>query len=159
MTVEAPYSRYRKTNFKIAIFGGLLLAIILGYDGYLSKYEWSYRQSFYREHTKDGVPDVTMKANRAAPFVLAGISIIAAVWFFRIKNIRVVADENQLIIGEKEKIPYKSIQQIDKTYFDTKGFFIITYKTADGSSTLKAFSYKRYDNLKALLEYLVTKIT
>ena len=72
MAVEAPYSRYRKTNFKIVLFGGLIFAIILAYDGYLSKYEWSHRRSFYEEHTIDGQPDGTMEFNRTAPFVLAG---------------------------------------------------------------------------------------
>jgi hypothetical protein len=159
MAVEAPYSKYRKTNLKIAIFGGLLVAIVLAYDGYLSKYEWSHRQSFYEKHVKDGLPDGTIKFNQRAPFVLAGISIISAIWFLRIKDAKVIADENELIISEKEKIPYSSIQQIDKTHFESKGFFIISYKRRDGKVALRALSYKKYDNLKAVLEHLVSKIT
>ena len=159
MAIEAPYSKYRKTNFKMAVFGSLLVAIVLGYDGYLSKYEWAHRQSFYKKHAPEGVPDGTMKFNQIAPFVLVGISIISAIWLIKLKDHKIIADENELIINEKEKIPYDSIQQIDKTHFDSKGFFIITYKTPDGNDALKALSYKKYDNLKELLEHLVSKIT
>ena len=159
MAVEAPYSKYRKTNFKIAIFGSLLLAIIGGYDGYLSKYEWSHRQSFYEKHTPQGIPDETLKAHKWAPFVLVGISIISAIWYMKIKDEKIVADENELIISENEKIPYSAIQQIDKTHFDKKGFFIISYKDQDGKDKLRALSYKKYDNLKVVLELLVSKIT
>lgn len=159
MALEAPYSKYRKTNFKIALFGGLIVALILAYDGYLSKYEWSHRRSFYEKHTVDGQPDGTMKFNRIVPFFLVGLSTISAIWLLKIKNVKLIADGNELIISEKERIPYSSIQQIDKTYFDSKGFFIISYKDRDGKDKLKAFSYKKYDNLKAVLELLVSKIT
>ncbi len=159
MAIEAPYSKYRKTNFKMAVFGSLLVAIVLGYDGYLSKYEWAHRQNFYKKHAPEGVPDGTMKFNQRAPFVLVGISIISAIWLIKIKDQKIIADENELIINKKEKIPYDSIQQLDKTHFDSKGFFIITYKTPDGNDALKALSYKKYDNLKELLEHLVSKIT
>ena len=80
-------------------------------------------------------------------------------WFKKIKNVKLIADENELIISENEKIPYNAIQQIDKTHFESKGFFIITYKSQDGKDTLRALSYKKYDNLKAILEHLVSKIT
>ncbi len=159
MTIEAPYSRHSKTNFKIVIFGCLIAAVILAYDGYLSKYQWSLRSSFYQEHTPNGIPDGTMKFNQRVPFVLLGISIIAAIWYLRVKDLKVLADEQELVIDDKEKIPFSLIQQIDRTHFEAKGFFIITYKTQDGKQANKALTYKRYDNLKALLEHLVTKIT
>jgi len=159
MTIEAPYSRHTKTNFKLLIVVCLIAAVVLAYDGYLSKYQWSLRRSFYEEHTNDGMPDGTMKFNQHVPFALLGISIIAALWYFRVKDLKVVADEKALVISEKETIPYSSIQQIDKTHFDSKGFFIITYKTQDGKQAARSLSYKRYDNLKAVLEHLVVKIT
>lgn len=159
MAVEAPYSKYRKTNFKIILFGGLIAAVIFAYDGYLSKYEWSHRRDFYEKHTVDGQPDGTIVFNRITPFVLAGFSLISAILLIKVRNIKVIADENELIISDEEKIPYSSIQQIDKTHFDSRGFFIISYKNKDGQDTLKALSYKKYDNLKAVLEHLVSKIT
>ena len=159
MAIEAPYSKYRKTNLKILIFICLVAAIIFGYDGYFSKYEWSGRRSFYEKHAPGDMLDGTMKFNQRAPFVLVGISIISAIWLIKIKDHKVIAGENELVIGGNEKIPYNSIQQIDKTHFESKGFFMISYKTPDGNDALKALSYKKYDNLKALLEHLVAKIT
>jgi hypothetical protein len=158
MAVEAPYSKYRKTNFKIAIFGCLIVAGVLAYDGYLSKYEWSHRQSFYEKHVVDGVPSDTMVMNQRLPFVLVGISIISAVWFVKVKDLKIVADEQQVII-DGEKIPYEAVQKIDKTYFDSKGYFTITYKNEAGAEQTKKLSYKRYDNLKEVLEHLVAKIS
>ncbi|MFA5423107.1 MAG: hypothetical protein WC374_04550 [Phycisphaerae bacterium] len=159
MAVVAPYSKYRKTNFKIAIFGGLLVAAVLAYDGYLSKYEWSHRQSFYQKHTINGEPDGTLLFNQRVSIGLLAIAVISAIWFVKVKDHKLVLDDNELIIDNKQKIPYASIEQIDRTHFDSKGFFIISYKKPDGQNALKAFSYKRYDNLKSLLDHLVTKIT
>ena len=72
---------------------------------------------------------------------------------------QVVADENELIINGKEKIYYDSIQKIDKTHFKSKGFFVITYKSKDGGEVNRKLSYKTYDNLQAILDELVAKIT
>jgi len=52
MTIEAPYSKHNKTNFKIYIVLCLGVAVIFAYDGYLSRYEWSHRRKFYEEHTR-----------------------------------------------------------------------------------------------------------
>jgi hypothetical protein len=160
MAIEAPYSRHNKTNFKIVIYGCFIGALVLGYDGYVSKYQWSLRRSFYKKHiSAEGLPDGTIKFNQQAAPVLLGIAIIAAIWYFSVRNLKVVADENELIISKNEKIPYGSIIQVDKTHFDSRGFFVITYKTADGKQALLALTYKKYDNLKAILDHLVAKIT
>lgn len=160
MAIEAPYSKHAKTNAKLLIIVCLVGAVVLGYDGYLSKYQWSLRRSFYQEHTtSEGLPDGTMQFNRRVPFVLVAVSLIAAIRYLKIKDRKVVADENELVISQAEKIPYNTIQQIDKTHFDSKGFFVITYKTQDGKEAIRALSYKKYDNLNALLDHLVAKIT
>lgn len=157
MVIEAPYSKYRKQNFLIAIGVCLLASVIFGYDGYLSKYEWSGRQSFYEEHTKDGVPNDTMKFNQLTPLVLVPAAVVCALLFFKVKNKKITADENELIISKSEKIPYSAIQKIDKTNFATKGFFVVTY-TKDGSEVNCKISNRSYDNLKPILEHLVSKI-
>jgi len=91
MAIEAPYSKYSKTNFKIGIVLFVAMAIIFAYDGYLSKYD--------------------------------------------------------------------SIQQIDKTYFEKKGFFMITYKDKHGKEVRRKLNERTYDNLAAILEHLVAKIS
>ena len=159
MAIEAPYSKYSKTNFKIGIVLFVAMAIIFAYDGYLSKYEWSLRRSFYEEHVKDGKPDFDMVFNQKSPFVFVGLAAVTTVWFWARKNKKVLADENELIISDKERISYDSIQQIDKTYFEKKGFFVITYKDKDGKEVRHKLNERTYDNLAAVLEHLVAKIS
>ena len=153
MAVEAPYSSYRKTNCILYIILLLGFGIWCAYDGY-------YNEDWIQKHTNpDGSPQFYLSFNRQIPFY-AGAAIVAiAAFWLSVRNKKLVADENELIISEKEKIPYSSIQQIDKTHFESKGFFIISYKDKDGKDVLKAISYKKYDNLKAVLELLVSKIT
>ncbi|MFH1884439.1 MAG: hypothetical protein ABIL62_17225 [Planctomycetota bacterium] len=159
MAIEAPYSKYSKTNFKIAIVLFLAMAIIFAYDGYLSKYEWSLRRSFYEKHVEDGKPDFDMVFNQKSPFVFVGLAAVLTVWFWARKNKKLLADENELIISDKEGISYDSIQQIDKTYYEKKGFFVITYKTEGDNEVNWKVSDRQYDNLAAILEHLVAKIS
>ena len=159
MAIEAPYSKYSKTNFKIGIVLFVAMAIIFAYDGYLSKYEWSLRRSFYEEHVKDGKPDFDMVFNQKSPFVFVGLAAVTTAWFWARKNKKVLADENELIISDRERISYDSIQQIDKTYFEKKGFFVITYKDKDGKEVRHKLNERTYDNLAAVLEHLVAKIS
>ncbi len=159
MAIEAPYSKYSKNNFKIGIVLFLAMAIIFAYDGYLSKYEWSLRRSFYEEHVKDGKPDFDMVFNQKSPLVFVGLAAVTTAWFWARKNKKLLADENELIISNKEKISYDSIQQIDKTYYEKKGFFVITYKDKGGKEVKHKLNDRTYDNLAALLEHLVAKIS
>jgi len=159
MAIEAPYSKHSKSSFKIGIVFCLGAAIIFAYDGYLSKYEWSLRRSFYEEHVKDGKPDFDMVFNQKSPFVFVGLAAVITVWFWARKNKKLLADENELIISDKKRISYDSIQQIDKTYYEKKGFFVITYKDKDGKEVRRKLNERTYDNLAAILEHLLVKIS
>ena len=152
MAIEAPLSKFKRTNFKIYILVCIVAAAWFGYDGYFSK-------KFREEHAPDGIPDGTMVFNqKAPPFFIAG-AVLFGVYLFAIRNKKIIADENELNIADKEKIPYDSIQKIDRTYFDEKGFFIVTYKSEDGNETNRKLSRRKYDNLAAVLDHLVAKIT
>jgi hypothetical protein len=167
MSIEAPYSKYCKTNFKIAIIICLGLAIIFAYDGYISKYKWSFRRGFYDQHVKDGILDSTMAFNRMAPLVLVPVAAILIAWLRVRENSKILADENELILpstslrigSANEKIPYDSIEKIDRTYFTSKGYFAITYKNKEGVDVNRVLSARKYDNLEAILDLLVEKIT
>ena len=126
MAIEAPISNFRKNNLKIYAGVCIIFAIVFAYDGYLSKYEWSHRRSFYDKHVKQGQPDDTMVFNQKAPIFLGIVAalLIARLWV--LKNRKLLASESELINSDREKIPYDSIQKIDKTCFDSKGFFKIT---------------------------------
>lgn len=159
MAVEAPLSKHKKTNLKIYIAACVIFAVVFAYDGYLSKYEWSHRRSFYEKHVKDGKPDDTMIFNQIAPIVLVAAAVALAVRLWALRGTKLLADENELVISDKERISYESIQRIDKTYFDSKGFFLITYKAKDGSEINRKLSDRTYDNLPAVLEQLVARIS
>ncbi len=158
MAAKAPYSSYRRNTFKLGIVLLVLFSIALAYDGYLSKYEWSHRTEFYEKHTKDGKMDDTMKFNRYAPFVFLPVAAVLGVFLYNSRKKYLLAEENELVIDGNEKIPYDSIEKIDKSNYDKKGFFIITYKK-DGQEIDRKISYKTYDNLDKILEILISKIS
>ena len=100
-----------------------------------------------------------MNFNRKSPpFFLAG-AVIFAVFLYVLKDKKLIADENELVITDKKRISYDSIQQINKTYFEKKGFFVITYKDKGGGEVRLRLSDRKYDNLPAVLELLVAKIS
>ena len=153
MAIEAPISRYKKNNFVIYI----VLCIVAGgwfaYDGYINK-------KFIEKNTNDdGTPNSTLVFNQKSPPFFAAAAVLFAVYLLVIKNRKLVADENELVFSEKDKIPYNSIQKIDKTYFDKKGFFVITHKDEHGKEINRKLSDRNYDNLAAILDHLVAKIS
>jgi hypothetical protein len=85
--------------------------------------------------------------------VLLGIRLLL------IRKKKLIADEKDFIFSDKEKIAYDAIQQINKTNFESKGYFLITYKEENGKEVDRKISDRQYDNLKAILDHLVSKIT
>ncbi len=161
MAIEAPISKFKKTNLKIYIVVCILAAAIFGYDGYLSKYKWSKRYDFYKNHVIDnnGKPDSSMNFNRKSSPILFGAAVLLGIYLFVIRSRKLIAEENDLILSLNEKIAYDSIQKINKTHFDSKGYFIITYKDKNGREIDRKISDRTYDNLKAVLDHLVAKIS
>ena len=190
MPIEAPCSRYRKTNLIIYIAVLAAFGLWFGYDGYVNK-------GFIQKHTEPtppesptlqsygdgaatkadtdstqghltvGKPDGTLLFNRKSPpFFLAAAGLLG-IYLATIKNKKLVADENELVFsaggcltaGNKVRIPYDSIEKIDRTYFDKKGFFVITYTDKDGNHNDRKISDHKFDNLRAVLEHLTAKIT
>ena len=160
MTVEATTSKYNLKTLRLYAVACLIGAVVLAYDGYLSKYEWSKRADFYKEHVtdNDGVPDSTMKFNRFLPPILVLGTLIFGVKYMSIKDKKVVATESDLIMPCGTKYSYDSIEKIDKTHFDSKGYFVVTCKQDDGERELK-LNDKSYDNLPAVLDKLVAAIS
>lgn len=153
MALEAPTSRFRKTNLKIYIALCMGLAIWFAYDGYLN-------EKFRKKNTDDdGRPNATLVINQKAPPFLIGAAVLFGVYLFIIKDKKLVADEHELVINPQKKIPYDSIEKIDKTYFKKKGFFIITYKDQNGHEVDLKMNDRQYDNLGLILDHLVAKIS
>jgi len=160
MSIKAPISKYKLNGFKLYFVICLVVAVILAYDGYLSKYEWSKRYDFYKEHVieNNGVPDGSMQLNRFGPIILIAGAIFFGIRFVIVKNKKVVAGDTG-IIANNQNIAYDTIEKIDKTHFESKGYFVITYKNQQGDDSQLKLSDKTYDNLGAILDEVVAKIS
>jgi len=153
MAIEAPLSRFKKNNLRIYIAVCIGLALWCAYDGYLNK-EW------IADHTnKDGGMQPYLVFNRNAPIYFGIGAALLGAYFFAIKNRKIVADENELIINDKKKIAYGCIQKIDKSNFKSKGYFVITHNDEQGVEQDCKLSDRNYDNLTAVLDYLIDKIS
>jgi uncharacterized membrane protein len=152
MAIEAPLSKHKRSTFLIYIAVCIGLALYCVWDGY-------YNKKFIEKNTVDGVANTTLSLNRKAPPYFVGAGAILGAYLFAIRKRRVVADENALIINDKEKISYDSIQKIDKTNFKSKGFFVITYEKANSGQVDRKISDKTYDNLAPVLDEVIAKIS
>jgi len=153
MDIVGPVSRH-KTNSAV-----LYIAVLVGFglwclvDGY-------FKTSFIQEHTgPDGRPDSTLLFNRYAPFVLFLGAAGLGLWLFSIRNRKVVATDTKLIVRDTLRVPYDSIQQIDKTHFEKRGFFVITYRTEGTREDTVRLDDRDYENLRPILDRLVKEIT
>ena len=152
MSVVAPFAKYKKTNYKIWILILVVAGVWFYYDG-------RKNEKFIARHTKDGKPDHTLVFHqKCLPYFIGG-AVLVAVYAVIMGKKKIVADEQELIISEKVKIPYSSLESINKTDYQSKGFFVIEYKGQDGKTCKKKISNRDWDNLDAVLELLVSKIT
>ena len=153
MAIEAPLSKYKRNNFIIGIVVCIVMALWFGYDG-------RFNQDFIAKHTTEqGQPDGALVFNqKSPPFFAAGALLVGAYWY-AIRKRKLVAAEDALVFAGGKKIPYDAIEQIDKTHFETKGLFTLTYKGEDGRLVHRKLSDRQYDNLKPILDHLVAQIT
>ena len=128
-------------------------AVWFAYDGY-------FNEKFKAENTDSkGQPNSTLVFNQRAPFFLAAGTVIAAIWFAAVKGRKITADEDAIVLNSSKKIAYDSIESIDKTNFEAKGFFVISYKGSDEQLSTCKLSDRSFDNLSAVLDKLVEKIS
>lgn len=153
MAIEAPISKFKKNNILIYMVVCIILAAWFGYDGY-------FNQSFIQKNTdENNSPNGTLIFNQKSPPFFLAAAIIFGVYFSRIRTIKLLAEDNELIINKNMKIPYDSIEKINKTWFEKKGYFIITYKDGSGKETDYKISDRSYDGLDNILNHLVEKIS
>ncbi len=153
MALEAPLSKYRKNTLKIWMAVCIGFAVYCTYDGFFS-------ENFKAKHTdSEGRPDHTLIFNQKSPPYLIGAAVLLGACMFAVRNKKLIAGENELVINEKKRIPYDAIQQIDRTHFNSKGFFVITYEDQSDRRLKQKLSDRTYDNLAAILELLVAKIS
>ena len=153
MALTATLSKYKKNTHII------WMALCIGFAAYCV-YDAHYNEGFIKKHSSaDGKPDGTLAFNLKAPYVLFPLAAMLGVWLLVISKRKIVADETALVIDGKVNIAYDAIEKIDKTNFDSKGHFTITYKDAEGKETDRKISDKTYDNLGPILDHLVAKIS
>jgi hypothetical protein len=152
MAIEAPLSKHKRNNFIIYIVVCVAFALWFGYDGYLNA-------DFKEKHTQDGKADSTLVFNQWAPPFLLGAAVLLGAYLFKIRDRKIVAGDASLVIDGGKDIPYDAIEKIDKTYFDSKGYFVITYKDQSGKEIDHTISSRKYDSLGPVLDHLVAKIT
>ena len=156
MAIQAPLSKYKKTNFAIALLFLIAFGLWFGYDGYFN--EEYIKENTENYGTPEAKPNSDLMINRTAPLLLFASALVTVVWFFIVKGDKVVADEYALI-AKKRAIAYNSIERIDKTHFQSKGYFVITYKNKGGKEARLKLSNRSYDNLSAVLDELIAKIS
>ncbi len=151
MTIVAPISKYKKNTLKIIILVLVGLAIYCFYDGY-------YNQKFIEKNTDEGIANSTLAFNKKAPPFMIVAGVLVGIRLFLIRDKKVTADD-QAIVTCTQTITYDSINQIDKTHFDSKGYFVVTYKNEQGDNSQLKLDDRTYDNLPAVLEVLISKIS
>lgn len=153
MAIEAPLSKYKRNNLLIYIAVCLGLAGWFAYDGY-------FNQTFIKEHaTEEGNPDGILVFNQKSPPAFIAVALLLGGYLYAIRQRKIVADEDELIVAGKVRIPYSAIEKIDKTHFADKGFFTVFYNQGNGAEVKRRLSDRKYDNLKPILDLLVAKIT
>jgi hypothetical protein len=153
MAIEAPLSRYKRNNLYIYIAACLAAALWFAYDGYLNK-------SFIAEHTDEqGRPNSTLVFNQESPPFFVGGALFLGGYLCLIRSRKVVAGDDTLVIAGKQKIPYDAIESIDKTHFEKKGVFTITYRSEQGGQARRRLSDREYDNLGPVLDHLIAQIS
>ena len=153
MSITAPFSKYKRNNYLIGITICIVCTLWFAYDGY-------YNEDFISENTNsDGTFNSTLEFNRKSPPFFAAAGIILGISLAVVRKKKIVADQKGLTINNKTNVPYKSIEKIDKTYFEQKGYFVITYTCPPGNKADIKISDKVYDNLEEILDKAVSEIS
>jgi len=153
MDIVGPVSRHKKNTW-------ILYMVVLVAFGLYCVYDGFFNPAFIQKHSgADGRPDSTLVFNRYAPLGMILGAAALGVWLHRIRGRMVVATDHELIVPDKLKISYDSIEQIDKTHFEDKGFFVVTYKADGNRETTARLDDRDYDNLGPILDRLVEKIS
>ncbi len=158
MALTAPLSRQTRNWWIMMIVAATVLGLWLIYDGYFSE-SFITKHTIVDEVTGEETPDTTLMFNQKSPPFFFGAAVLMALWVALICRKQVVADDTELVIDKKLRIPYDNIQQIDKTDFEKKGRFILTYKNDSGKEVNRTLSDTGYDNLEPILEHLVAQLS
>jgi len=154
MAVEVTGSRYTcRTNYLIAaaciVFGLWFL-----YDGWFND-EFIQDHMSLDEVTNEQQPNVDLMINRLwAPIFCGIVMVVFVIFAIRLKSKKIVTDNEGLILSNGQKITFNDIRQIDKRFFDQKGYFSIEYGPTGSTKEIK-FDDRTWDGLRSLLDEIV----
>ena len=153
MAIEARISKSTKFWLLIYVLGLVGLAGWFAYDGFRNKI-------FIEKHTnEEGEADGALWFNKKSPPFFLGGALVMGLRLFVVSKRRIVAEESELVIHNKVRIPYDAIQEIDKTHFKTKGVFTLAYDSPGGERLRHKVDSRDYDNMTAILDHLVEQIS
>ncbi len=152
MAIEAMIGKYKKNNLIIIIVVLLGVGGWFAYDGYFGK---GFIERLIDERVKI---DTSLAFNKKAPFVMVPCAVAVVAYLFMIRGKKVVAGDDGIVMGS-QRIAYDSIESVNKTFFKTKGYFVVTYKDGQGNEKELKLSDRTYDGLGILLDEIVAKIS
>lgn len=150
MAITATYSKHKKSNLQIFIGIMIVAAVWFGYDG--------RNIDFKAKHTVNGQPDSTLVFNQKSPPYFLGGAIALGILLFIVKDKKIVIDNDKITAPDKT-ININQIEKVNKTNFSNKGYFVLTYKNDSGGTVDWKISDKTYDNLPAVLDEIIKKIS
>ena len=152
MVIEAGISKSTKFWLLVYALGLVGFAGWFAYDGFLN-------ESFIEAHTNEaGMADSTLRFNQKAPPFFLGGALLMGLRLFVVSKRRIVAEESELVIHNRVRIPYDAIQEIDKTHFKTKGVFTLAYDSPGGEHRvrLRSSAWRRNRSVVSTLAEVVS---
>lgn len=149
---EAKFSKFKKQNLLIFAAACIIFGVWFAYDGYVS-------EKFIEKHTRDGKPDSNLVFNQKAPYVLMIMAAFFAGRFHFQKNKKITTDNKGLDLNGLSRIEFDNIESVDKTNYDEKGYFIISYKDDKGNDRTLKLSNRDYDGIGDVLDVIISKIS
>lgn len=153
MALEAPISSFKQKNLLIYAAAAALLGTWCLYDGYFNK-DW------IEKHTNpDGTAMTYLTFNRNAPYVLYPLAFALLGFRYIRKDRKLVIDDEKMTLSNGKQIPLSSIESIDKTSYEDKGYFVVAWRDESGKEKSLKLSDSCYDGLSQILDHLITKIS
>ncbi len=90
-------------------------------------------------------------------WIVLGLGIAATLgllWYWRVRNLKIQADETGLILSNGQVIAWPNIKVIDNTRWHSKGFVRITYVGPDDKDQDTVLDGALYDNLAGVLQMM-----
>ena len=93
-------------------------------------------------------------------WIVLGVGIVALLglfWYWRVRNLKIQADETGLILANGQAISWPQVKVIDNVRWHSKGFVRITYTGPENQEKNAILDGTLYENLSAVLELMAER--